>query len=102
MGIPKRYAAIPGTYFVTSRTWQSRPLFSKRKACEIFMEALIGYRDEGVYALHAFVLMPEHFHILLTPATSLERAGYAYQGRFGKKDSRGDGIQVPNLAEGVQ
>ena len=40
------------------------------------MESLIRYREEGHYALHAFVLMPEHFHVLVTPAegAALERA----------------------------
>ena len=40
------------------------------------MESLLRYRDEGHYALHAFVLMPEHFHVLVTPAegVALERA----------------------------
>ena len=48
----------------------------KPSACEIFIETLLHYRNEGAYLLHAFVLMPEHFHILLTPAkdTPLERA----------------------------
>ena len=41
----------------------------------MFIEALVHYRDKGAFSLHAFVLMPEHFHILLTPAedVSLER-----------------------------
>ncbi|MBI4443204.1 MAG: transposase [Acidobacteria bacterium] len=61
---------------MTSRTWESRKLFAKTSACEIFIETLLHYRNQGAYMLHAFVLMPEHFHILLTPArhTPLERA----------------------------
>lgn len=76
MAIPKRHVRTPGTYFVTSRTWESRPLFTKRPACQIFIETLFHYRDEKAYQLHAFVLMPEHFHVILTPAqdTTLERA----------------------------
>ncbi len=40
------------------------------------MDTLFAYRDKGVYLLHAYVLMPEHFHVLLTPSPekSLERA----------------------------
>ncbi len=34
----------------------------------MFIETLLRYRDEGACLLHAFVLMPDHFHILLTPA----------------------------------
>jgi putative transposase len=76
MAVPKRRVRAPGTYFVTSRTWESRALFVKEPGCQIFLEALLHYRDEGAYRLHAFVLMPEHFHVLITPAsdTTLERA----------------------------
>jgi putative transposase len=76
MATPKRHASSPGTYFVTSRTWQSRAIFSVALPCEIFIESLLHYRDEGTYLLHEFVLMPDHFHALLTPgqSTTLERA----------------------------
>jgi len=44
-------------------------------ACTVFVDALIRYRNERGYQLHAFVLMPDHFHVLLTPAAdkTLER-----------------------------
>jgi putative transposase len=37
---------------------------------------MLHYRDNQAYQVHAFVLMPEHFHLLLTPSAelSLERA----------------------------
>lgn len=40
------------------------------------MGALLHYRERQSYLLHAFVLMPDHFHILLTPGPdmALERA----------------------------
>ncbi|MBI4481266.1 MAG: transposase [Acidobacteria bacterium] len=64
-----------GTYFVTSATWERRALFIRTRACEIFLEALLHYRGQGTYRLHAFVLMPDHFHVLITPGSekSLER-----------------------------
>jgi putative transposase len=76
MAIPHRHGSVPGTYFVTSRTWESRPLFVTDPMRTLFVETLLKYRLDGAYALHAFVLMPDHFHALLTPAqdTTLERA----------------------------
>ena len=76
MAIPDRHGKPAGTYFVPSRTWENRTLFTKPTACEIFVRTLLHYRSEGVYSLQAFVLMPEHFHILLTPSPymTLERA----------------------------
>ncbi len=51
-------------------------LFMKETACRIFVDTLLHYRDQGAYLLHTFVLMPEHFHVLLTSAggMTLERA----------------------------
>jgi len=76
MAVPRRHANIPGTYFVTSRTWESRAIFKTAPPCEIFIESLLRYRDQGSYRLHGFVVMPDHFHTLLTPAetVALERA----------------------------
>ena len=76
MAVPKRHQSLAGTYFVTSRTWESRKLFRKQEVCQVFVNALLHYRDRGAYRLHGFALMPEHFHILVTPAdnTALERA----------------------------
>jgi len=91
MSVPKRNRRLAGTYFVTSRTWESRQLFIKEPACQIFVESLLHYRDQGAYALHAFVLMPEHFHALVTPAkdATLERAVQFIKGgsahRIGKE-----------------
>jgi REP-associated tyrosine transposase len=67
---------MPGTYFVTSRTWESRALFVKQRLCEIFVGRLYAYRERRAFLLHAFVLMPDHFHMLLTPASdvTLEKA----------------------------
>ncbi len=82
MAVPRRRIHTPGTFFITSRTWESRMLFTKPPACEIFIETLLHYRERGHYSLHAFVLMPDHFHILLTPgeSTSLERAAQFIKG----------------------
>jgi REP-associated tyrosine transposase len=75
MAIPSRHESSPGTYFVTSRTWESRALFVTEPMCTLFIETLLNYRQKGAYALHSFVLMPDHFHVLLTPAQdkTLER-----------------------------
>jgi len=74
----------PGTYFVTSSTWQRRQLFRAEPLARLFLKVLYGYRRQGRYALHAFVLMPEHFHLLLTPSggVTLERALQLIKGGY--------------------
>jgi putative transposase len=87
MAIPNRHRRVTGTYFVTSRTWQSRALFVNEANCSVFVDALLHYREKGAYALHAFVVMPDHFHVLLTPTddVSLERAVQYIKGGSARK-----------------
>ena len=42
-------------------------MFAKPDPSRILMEQLLLCRDRGFYWLHAFVVMPDHFHALLTP-----------------------------------
>jgi len=72
------------TYFVTSETAQRTTVFQSDTAAELFMDVLLGYRREQKYLLHEFVLMPDRFHGLITPAAelSLERAVHFIKGGF--------------------
>ncbi|MGH9376107.1 MAG: transposase [Terriglobia bacterium] len=56
------------TYFVTAKTWQNRALFQIPEVAEVVVKRLFTCRDQGAYLLHEFVVMPDHFHLLLTPA----------------------------------
>jgi len=87
----------PGTYFVTSRTWESRALFANAALCSSFVEALLHYRDQGAYQLHAFVLMPEHFHVLITPAShvAVERAVQYIKGGSARRMGEELGLRFP-------
>ncbi|SEG42403.1 putative transposase [Bryocella elongata] len=82
MAIPSR-AASHGTFFVTSRTYNGTRLFVAPKNAELFLETLQHYRREGHYKLHAFVAMPDHVHLLLTPTgITIERAMQLIKGGF--------------------
>ena len=69
------------TYFVTSQTWQRRALFRNETWAELFLETLQSYRGRA-YVLHEYVLMPEHFHALITPSVTPERAVQLIKGGF--------------------
>jgi putative transposase len=82
MSIPSRSVGM-GTYFVTSATFQRRRLFQVAANAELFLETLQHYRLAGHYKLHAFVVMPDHIHLLLTPQDiSIERAVGLIKGGF--------------------
>ncbi|MGH9700424.1 MAG: REP-associated tyrosine transposase [Candidatus Acidiferrales bacterium] len=72
-----KHRTAPGfTYFVTTKTWKNRDLFRVAENAEILVRCLLHYRDDEAYLLHEFVVMPNHLHLLVTPArdTSLEKA----------------------------
>jgi putative transposase len=74
------------TYFITSDTWERRALFNVESWARLFFKTLLLHRGES-YLLHEFVLMPDHFHLLITPVIALERAvqlikgGFSYQAK---------------------
>lgn len=71
------HRTTPGsTYFVTTKTWQNVSVFHVTANADILISKILEYRDKGNYLLHEFVLMPNHLHLLLTPAgsASLEKA----------------------------
>jgi putative transposase len=81
---PARLFSPPGTYFLTFSTWQRRHLFAVENYARLFLKTLYRYRREGRYTLHAFVLMPDHAHLLLTPAAdvTVERAVQLIKGAY--------------------
>jgi putative transposase len=81
---PTRLMSPPGTYFVTFSTWQRRRLFVVELYARLFLKTMYAYRRQGKFQLHAFVLMPEHLHLLLTPAkgVTLERAVQLIKGGY--------------------
>lgn len=75
------------TYFVTSQTAQRRPLFRAERLALLFEDVLCSYSGKS-YALYAYVIMPDHFHALLGPIESLERAMQKIKGGFSFRAKR--------------
>jgi putative transposase len=72
------------TYLVTAVTAQRRSLFQVTATAELLQRTIRDYRGQGKFLLHAFVIMPDHFHALITPAldVSLEKAVQFIKGGF--------------------
>ncbi|HEY0307598.1 MAG TPA: transposase [Acidobacteriaceae bacterium] len=75
------------TYFITSTTASRRRIFQVDRNAELFLQVLRENRAKSRIQLHAFVVMPDHFHLLLTPAPeiSLEKATQYIKGGFSFK-----------------
>jgi putative transposase len=72
------------TFLLTAVTTQRLRLFQVEKTAELFLATVERYRAKGNFELHAFVVMPDHVHLLLTPApeVSLEKVAQLVKGGF--------------------
>jgi putative transposase len=72
------------TYLVTAVTAERRSLFQVTATAELMVKTILDYHSQGKFLLHAFVIMPEHLHALITPApdVSLEKAMQFIKGGF--------------------
>jgi putative transposase len=60
-----------------------RDLYQVETIARRFIEVLLGYREQKKYLLHEFVVMPDHFHLILTPSgVTLERSMQLVKGGF--------------------
>jgi putative transposase len=103
MAIPSRHAdpsAIPQTlrtFFVTSSIAGKRNLLQSERSANLFIEVLYHYRLERKYFLHSFVVMPDHFHVLITVGheITIERAVQFIKGGFAFRAGKQVGFRPP-------
>ena len=64
------------TFFITTTTNKRYNYFNDLTKARRFFRVLYDYRAKGKFQVHAFVLMPYHLHLILTPSVgiSLEKA----------------------------
>ena len=108
MSIPIRNAdrsrviASERTFFVTSSTWGKRGLLQSGRAAELLIDVLYHYREQRKYLLHEFVIMPDHFHVLITVGAemSVEKAVQFIKGGFAFRTGRELGFRAPVWQKG--
>jgi putative transposase len=82
-----------GTYFITACAFQKQQLLQTDRMAQLFLDVLLNYRSQEKYLLHEFVLMPDHFHVLITPLLTLERALQLIKGGFSFRAKKELGFQ---------
>ena len=61
------------TFFVTFVTAERRSLFQVERNADLLLDVLRSDKEKRRYCLHAWVVMPDHVHLLLTPAGCCSR-----------------------------
>ncbi len=70
----------PQTFALTAVCDQRRAIFQRTTNAELVIATLARHREKGEFLLHAFVVMPDHLHVILTPKKSIERAAQLIKG----------------------
>jgi putative transposase len=76
-----------GSYFVSTQTQGRKPLFRHERWAHLILDTLKHYDGLG-YSLHAYVIMPDHLHLLITPVETLEKAVQLFKGGFSFRAKR--------------
>ncbi|HYW38602.1 MAG TPA: transposase [Terriglobales bacterium] len=108
MSIPIRNAdrshviANERTFFVTSSTWGKTGLLQSARAASLLIDVLYNYRKQRKYLLHEFVIMPDHFHVLITADAEMtvEKAVQLIKGGFAFRAGRELGFRAPVWQKG--
>jgi len=84
------------TFFITSTTKDRRSVFQTERNARLFIDVLQDNRKKGRFLLHEFVLMPDHFHLLLTPAENvpIEKVVQYIKGGFSFRAGKAPGPKV--------
>ena len=88
MSVPRRapFARPKQTYFVTTKCFEGQHLLQSESCALLLIGTIYRYRAQRKFAVHAFVVMPDHLHAIISPMeATLERAmqlikgGYSYR-----------------------
>ncbi len=81
---PEKVQEGSRTFFVTSKTSMGRALLQTERMARLFMDVLRCYVSAERFKIHDFVVMPDHFHLLITVKENItiEKAVQLIKGNF--------------------
>jgi len=74
-------------YFVSTQTIGRKSLFHVERWARLMVDTLNHYDGTG-YKLHAYVIMPDHLHLLISPVESVEKSVQFIKGGFSFRAKR--------------
>jgi putative transposase len=74
-------------YFVSTQTAGRKPFFRHERWAQLMTAALLHYAEKD-FLLHAYVIMPDHLHLLITPNETLEKSVQVIKGGFSFRAKR--------------
>jgi putative transposase len=82
------------TFFTSSATWERRLILQSNPLCNLLLDVLRENRAKQRLQVHEFVFMPDHVHLILTPAplVTLEKAMQFIKGGFSYRAKKEMGL----------
>ncbi len=92
----KRIYLVDEVYFITSKTYNNKPIFNNKNNCELFFKVLKDCKEKYNFKLYGFVLIPNHVHLLIMPDDKINisdtihriKGNFAYQYIITQKQAR--------------
>lgn len=85
---PDRTSFGSNTFFITASSVGRISIFQTERMARLFIDTMYVYRRERKFLIHRFVVMPDHFHLLLSPldvdlprAVQFIKGGFSYRAR---------------------
>ena len=69
MGKLPHFSIENSCYFLTSTTYERKPIFRNDNYAQILCNIIYNLRNNAKMSLLGFVIMPEHFHLLIVPSS---------------------------------
>lgn len=82
-----RKEASGAAYFVSTQTASRRPFFRHERWARLMVATLTHYAKKD-FLLHAYVIMPDHLHLLISPSETLEKSVQLIKGGFSFRAKR--------------
>jgi len=80
----KRFYLSNRLYFITTVTEDRVPIFSKEENIRILLGIISEFSHCHAVKIHAFVVLPDHTHLLITPTTDTFTISHFMKGVKGK------------------
>lgn len=80
----KRFNLLNHLYFITTITDDRIRVFSDEENIRILLASMREFLDSCAVKLHAFVILPEHIHLLIAPTNNAFTISYFMKGIKGK------------------
>jgi putative transposase len=104
MGKVTRFNLENYCHFVTSKTYRNARIFSNENSSEFFIQTLLEVKEKLNFLLIAFVVMPDHIHLMLVPnkRNTISDVMRHIKGRFARKYNKlSRGINSPDYGISV-